>query len=150
MHDSLESRISAALWDWRFTDTANREQVIADSDLALMFEFWMPFSEIEYTRKLGTWCDGIPLLHVSNRNRTAFNVTGVGYFPDEFAPFEHEFHFANRRDLVTTKIIFKWGMLDGHSHLRTFGTSKDPSTVYAQRPQLVQQWAVAVELTPQT
>jgi len=123
--------------------------VIADSDLASLLEYWMPFSDIDYTRKLGTWCDGIPLLQVADLRRTAFIVTGVGYFPHEYSPFELEFHFANRRDLVTTKILLRWGMLDGRGHLRTFGTRKDPRTIYSQRPQDVQRWAVAVELTPQ-
>ena len=115
-----------------------------------MLEFWMPFSEIEFTRKLGTWCDGIPLLHVADLNRTAFTIAGVGYFPHELSPFELGFYYKNRRDLATTKITFLFGMHDGAGHLRTFATTKDPNTILSQRPTDVRDWAVAVELTPQT
>lgn len=113
-----------------------------------MLEYWMPFSEIEYTRKLDIWCDGIPLLHVADLNRTAFTITGVGYFPHELSPFELEFHYQNRRDLSTAKVTLRFGMLDGTGRLRTFATNKDPSTILGQLPQHVLDWAVAVELTP--
>jgi hypothetical protein len=103
--NSLEARISGILWQWRFSDIADRERVISDSRLALMLEYWFPFDEIPFTRRLGTWCDGIPLLTVSDLNRNAFALAGVGYFPNEFSPFELDFHYANRRDLLTTKIV---------------------------------------------
>lgn len=115
-----------------------------------MLEFWMPFAEIEFTRKLGTWCDGIPLLRVADLHRTAFTITGVGYFPHQLSPFELEFHYEHRRDLITTKVLFWFGILDGGGQLCTFPATKDPNTILSQRPKHVKDWAVAVELTPQT
>ena len=113
-----------------------------------MLEYWIPFSEIDYTRKLGTWCDGIPLLIVDDISRTAFALAGVGYFPQDFSPFELEFHYTHRRDLLTSKINFRFGLLDGKGHLRKWNHNKDPSTILSQRPSDLDQWAVAVELTP--
>jgi len=112
-----------------------------------MLEYWFPFAEIDYTRRLGTWCDGVPLLVVADINRTAFSVAGVGYFPYELSPFELDFYYEHRRDLHTTKIEFRFGILDARGGLRTFGTSKNPNTILSQRPREVREWAVAVELT---
>jgi hypothetical protein len=112
-HASLDTKISAALWRWRFADPTEQEKVIADSDLAAMLEYWFPFSDIPFTRQLGTWCDGIPLLTVSLVKRTIFLVTGVGYFPDQFWPFEICFHFPHRRSLQPRMIELRFGMLDG-------------------------------------
>ena len=122
--------------------------MIADSRLALILEYWFPFSDIEYTRKLGTWCDGIPLLTVADISRTAFSVAGVGNFPHDLSPFELDFYYDKRRDLHTAKIQFGFGMPDGRGGLLTFGLNKDPGTILRGRPCDVQQWAVAVELTP--
>ena len=110
----------------------------------------MPFSEIEYTRKLGTWCDGIPLLHVADLNRTAFTIKGVGHFPHELSPFGLGFYYKNRRDFKTTKITLQFGMLDHFGELSTFAMNKDPGIIHSQRPRQLRDWAVAVELTPQT
>ncbi|GAB4162315.1 MAG: hypothetical protein Tsb009_39340 [Planctomycetaceae bacterium] len=152
MQDStttIESRIATALWDWRFANAADREKLIADSQLASMLEYWMPFSQIEFTRKLDIWCDGIPLLQVADLNRTAFTITGVGYFPHDFSPFKLEFYFKNRRDLATLRITFRFGILDDNGQLRTFEMNKDPNLVISKLPVRIQDWAVAVELTPQ-
>ena len=113
-----------------------------------MLEFWMPFSKIEVTRKLGTWCDGIVLLTVADIHRTAFLLTGVDYFPNDLSPFELEFHFRNRRDFVTTAIRFRFGMLDHNGGLYTCEMHSNVEAILAQRPQNLQDWAVAVELTP--
>lgn len=144
---SLDTKISAVLWRWRFADPTEQGQVIADSDLAAMLEYWFPFSEIPFTRQLGTWCDGIPLLTVSLINRTTFLIIGIGYFPYEFSPFELWFHFPHRRSLQPRMIELRFGILDGEGNLLSYSTSRDPSEVLAKRPVSLQQWAVAVELT---
>lgn len=113
-----------------------------------MLEFWLPFEQIEYSRNLGIWCDGIRFLQVANINRTAFSVSGVGYFPDQLSPFELGFYYKNRRDLLTTKVTFLFGMLDCDGHLRMFPQSLDIGAIHAQRPRRISDWAVAVELTP--
>ncbi len=109
-----------------------------------MLEYWIPFSKIEYTHSLGIWCDGIPLLTVASIHRTAFLVVGVGYFPDALSPFELEFHYKHRRDLYTTKVVFRFGIASG----RSFSRHEDPNIILMHRPRVDQQWAVAVELTP--
>ena len=129
-------------------EIADRDKVIADSRLALLLEYWLPFSEIESTRRLGTWCDGIPLLTVADIHRTAFAVAGVGYFPNELSPFELNFYYNRRRDLQAERIEFRFGALDGHGDLLTFSSGKDPATIFTRRPSDVRHWAVAVELTP--
>lgn len=149
MPDSLEPQISAILWTWRFTETNDRDQLIENSDLASLLEFWIPYSDIPFTRKHNAWCDGIPLLRVTDLNRTAFLLAGVGYFPNDFSPFELEFHYAKRRDMLTKKIVFRWGIVDGRGKLITFGTNKDPSTIFDKLPTQNRQWAVAVELMPE-
>ena len=114
-----------------------------------MLEYWFPFSEIETPRRLGTWCDGIPLLTVADLSRTAFALAGVGYFPHELSPFELDFHYLRRRDMHTTRIEFRFGMRDADGGLRTFATNKPPDAILMQRPRDLRQWAVAVELSPQ-
>ncbi len=130
-------------------DVAARERLIASSDLASLLEYWMPFSQIEFTRKLGTWCDGIAELHIFDLGRTAFLIAGVGYFPSDSSPFELEFSYKKRRDLLTTRIVFRFGMLDSDWQLRTFAASKSPEAVLRLRPSDTQDWAVVVELTPE-
>ena len=51
-----------------------------------MLDFWFPFSDIELTRKLGIWCDGVPILEIKPLDRVSFQITGVGHFPHDFAP----------------------------------------------------------------
>lgn len=137
---SSESRISRILWDWRFTPDTKRAQLIQDSKLALIIEFWFPFTLIEQTQTQGTWCDGIVLLNVADLHRTAFLIGGVGYFPRLLAPFELEFHYQNRRDFLTTKIALRLG---GSWH-----SNKATEMIYDRRPRTILEWSVAVELTP--
>ena len=65
-----------------------------------MFEFWFPFSEIEFTRKRKIWCDGVLHLEVQELNPVSFLIAGIGYFPRSISPFEIEFsfHSNSRRD----------------------------------------------------
>jgi len=90
----------------------------------------------------------IRLLTVSDISRTAFSIAGVGNFPDQSSPFEIDFYYKNRRDLQTTKILFRFGILDFYSSLRTFSYDANPTKILAKRPTSVEDWAVAVELTP--
>jgi len=108
----------------------------------------MPFSEIEYTRRLGTWCDGIPLLNIEDIHRTAFRVSGVGTFPFELLPFEIDFYYKNRRDLHTSMIFFRFGSLVVRACKQGFNNNRNVQTIYEQRPRELHEWAVAVELTP--
>ncbi len=120
-----------------------------DSDLASLLEFWFPFEDISLTRRRGTWCDGIPLLRLRDINRNAFVIAGVGYFPHDFSPFEIEYHYNDRRDRLTSRIVLRFGISDHDSGLTTFACSTSPEQVLAQSPCYVRDWAVAVELTPQ-
>lgn len=138
------------LWRWRFASLVERERIAADSDLALLLEFWFPFEEFPLTRGLGTWCDGIALLSVENINRTAFKIVGVGYFPIEFSPFELEFHYKNRRDRLTSRIVLRFGISNHAGGIMTFACSTSPERVLARSPCHVRDWAIAVELTPPT
>ena len=147
--DPIEARISDVLWQWRFAALAVRDRIVVDSDLASLLEFWFPFEDITLTRRLGTWCDGIPLLRLRDINRTAFLMAGVGYFPHDFSPFELEYHYNNRRDRLTSRIVLRFGISDHDSGLTTFACSTSPEQVLAQSPRHVRDWAVAVELTPQ-
>lgn len=113
-----------------------------------MLEYWMRFSEIEYTRNLGTWCDGIPLLTVADINRTAFAVAGVGYFPDDLSLFEVNFYYKRRRDLHTERIEFRFGLLDSSGSLLTFSPHKVPAVIMKWQTSDDRHWAVEVELTP--
>lgn len=108
----------------------------------------MPFSQIEFTRKLGTWCDGVTELNLFDLGRTAFLIVGVGTFPDALSPFELEFYYKKRRDLMTTRIVFRFGMLDSDWQLRKFPPTKSAENLLSQRPSHAKDWAVAVELTP--
>ena len=147
--DPIEARISDVLWQWRFAALADRERIVADSDLASLLEFWFPFEEITLTRRLGTWCDGIPLLKLEDIHRTAIKILGVGYFPNDFSPFELEFHYNSRRDPLTSRIVLRFGISNHDGGLKTFACSTSPEQVLAQSPRHVRDWAIAVELTPQ-
>jgi len=145
----LEARISEILWRWRFTDRGSREQLLSDSELPSLLEYWFPFHEIPYTRKLGTWCDGIALLTVKDLSRTAFTVYGAGYFPYAFSPFSLDFHYRNRRDLLTTRIVLRFGFAGRDGGLHTFRNNVSYREVLSKWPRDIHEWAVAVELTPQ-
>lgn len=120
--------------------------MISESNLALLIEFWFPFSEIESTRKLGTWCDGIPLLEVDAIDRTTFLIAGVGYFPRDLAAFEIEFRFANRRDLCAQTIVLRLGRVV-HVDRQLNSQCKNPRRLFENRPTFNSDWAVAVELS---
>ena len=134
------------LWEWHFADKDVKPRLITESQLAVMLSYWFPFSDIEFTRKRGTWCDGIPLLQVSKVDRTTFAMIGVGYFPYQLSPFELYFHYKHRRDLATTKIELRFGVPDSMGNLAHGGRS--PEGVLLRRPREIEQWAVAVELEP--
>ena len=146
MEDTIESRIASILWRWKFTDAIERDAMIADSKLATLLEFWFPFSEIEYTKLRGTWCDGITLMVITEIDRTTFRIAGVGYFPRELTPFELDFDFHNRRDLTPQAIILRLGNISHERH-QTSGPSKHSQYILDSRPKHNSDWAVAVELT---
>ena len=149
--DSLETQIANVLWRWKFAEHDKRDSILSDSKFASMLEFWFPFSDIEFTRKRGIWCDGVPLLEIKELNRVSFVMSGVGYFPHDFTPFELEFHFNSRRDLIPHSIILRFGLLDHNDGLRLIGHHKHPSHIINLRPKTNSEWAVAVELTePET
>lgn len=112
-----------------------------------MLEFWFPFSDIEFTRRLRTWCDGVALLKVSLVNRTTFLVIGVGFFPDQLSPFELCFRFPHRRSLHPNVIELRFGILDGDRKLLEYSPNEDPEVILSERPTTLDQWAVAVELS---
>lgn len=149
---SLETRISALLWDWRFAvdhqQTAANQRDAITAEIAGHLEYWMPFTQIPMMQRHQAWCDGIPLLHISDLSRTSFFMVGAGYFPTDFAAFEIEFHYARRRDLHTSRIILRWGRADGRGKLITTCYA-DTQHVIDTRPAELSQWAVAVELTPE-
>ncbi|MCR9198936.1 MAG: hypothetical protein NXI04_09850 [Planctomycetaceae bacterium] len=118
------------------------------AEIALHLEYWMPYTQIPMMQRHQAWCDGIPLLHISDLSRTSFFIVGAGYFPSRFAAFEVEFHFARRRDLLTSRIMLRWGHVDGRGRLITASCS-DPQHVIDRRPEKLSEWAVAVELTPE-
>ena len=145
--DSLESQIATTLWRWKFAEHDERDSILSDSKFASMLEFWFPFSDIEFTRKRGIWCDGVPLLEIKELNRASFLISGVGYFPHDFTPFEVEFHFNNRRDLKPDLVVFRFGLLDHDGALRLIRNNRHPSHIMHLRPKTNSEWAIAVELT---
>lgn len=145
--NSLETQIATVLWRWKFAEHVERDFILSDSKFGSMLEFWFPFSEIEFTRKRGIWCDGVPLLEIKELNRVSFLIAGVGYFPHDFTPFELEFHFNSRRELRSDSIILRFGLLDHNGDLRLIGHHKHPSHIMTLRPKTNSEWAVAVELT---
>ncbi len=146
-NNSLESLIATILWRWKFAAPDERDSVLADSELATIIEFWFPFSDIEFTRKRGVWCDGVPILEIRPIDRVSFKITGVGHFPHDFSPFELEFHFINRRDVIPRSVILRFGLLTPSGDLRLIGYNKHSSHVMNLRPKTNSEWAVAVELT---
>jgi hypothetical protein len=144
--DAIESRIATVLWNWKFADSAKRDAIISDSKLATLLEYWFPFSDIECTRRLGTWCDGIPLLHVHQIDRITFSISGVGYFPYQWAPFETEWKFQSRRDLVPQSVVLRLGTVT-HENQQTTRHNKCPERIFSSRPTDNSDWMIAVELT---
>jgi len=146
--DATESRIASFLWQWKFANPRDRDSVISESNLLLLIEYWFPFTDIEFTRKRGIWCDGIPLLTIASNERLSFTLAGVGYFPHDLSPFELEFRFHKRRDLEPASIVIRFGKIDGIGNLVKYGQSKHPSHILNVRPVTNTEWAVAVKLTP--
>jgi hypothetical protein len=147
--DLIEAKISDVLWQWRFANHADRFSIVKESRLALLLEFWFPFEDIILLRSLGAWCDGIPMLMLEVINRTAFKMTGVGHFPHELSPFELEFHYKNRQDRLTSKIVLRFGISNHAGGLKTFACTMLPERVLASSPRDDSDWAIAVELSPQ-
>ena len=149
--DSLETQMASVLWRWKFAEHDERDAILSDSKFASMLEFWFPFSDIEFTRTRGIWCDGVPLLEIIELNPASFLIFGVGYFPHDLTPFELEFHFNSRRELQPDSIILRFGLLDHNGGLRLIGHHKHPTYIMNLRPKTNSEWAVAVELTePET
>jgi len=137
------------LWNWKFADKRDRDEITCStSNLLTFIEFYLPFDQIGYTRKLGIWCDGILQLSIDQLDRCGFLIAGVGYFPNQLAPFELEFHFANRRDLAPQRIILRFAELGHKDEIRWHENEKNAEIIFSQRPSLSKDWAVAVELTP--
>ena len=110
-----------------------------------MLEYWFPFSEIEETMRLGTWCDGIPLLTVEQIDRVTFFLSGVGNFPYQLAPFELEWHFVNRRDLKPASIVLRLGPV-AQENQQTSRHNRNVEHVFRLRPKQNCDWMIAVEL----
>ncbi|GAA5504638.1 hypothetical protein [Novipirellula caenicola] len=144
--DTLESRIATAIWRWKFASVDQRPSIVTDSKLASMLEFWFPFSQIEQTQRLGTWCDGIPLLNVDQIDRVTFFLSGVGCFPHQFAPFETEWRFKNRRDRTPESITLRLGYVAPENQ-QSARQNPQPQRIYDSRPTKNSDWMVAVELT---
>lgn len=145
-NNTIESQISLILWRWKFADLHARDDLIAESRMAMLIEFWFPFTEIEYTMRRGTWCDGIPLFHITEIDRTTFQIAGVGYFPHQLAPFELDFHFLHRRDATPQAIILRLGHILRERD-QSCVRNKHPQLIFDSRPRSNSDWAVAVELT---
>ncbi|MEM8671966.1 MAG: hypothetical protein AAGG48_30895 [Planctomycetota bacterium] len=146
----LEVRIAETLWRWKFASESERNAIVADANLLPMIEHWFPFADIPLTRKLGTWCDGISTLEIASPSRLSFLLAGVGWFPTYLAPFELEFHFPRSRDTHAHCIILRLGFRGRlfNANDRHVPTTRDDAAAFARRPQRNQDWAVAVELTP--
>jgi hypothetical protein len=127
-------------------ESAVRNSITSDPELASLLEYWFPFSDIEFTRKRGIWCDGILFVEITEINRTSFCVAGVGYFPQDIGPFEIEFYFKNRRDPNPRSTVLRFGLPDRDGELRRLG-HKHPAYIMGLRPKTNSEWAVAVELT---
>lgn len=111
-----------------------------------MLEFWFPFSQIERTRRLGTWCDGIPLLYLVPKDRVTISMCGVGYFPYQLAPFETEWRFRHRRDRIPISIILRLGYVAREKE-QSFRPHPHLAEIYNSRPTQTADWMIAVELT---
>jgi hypothetical protein len=105
------------------------------------------FHSVDFTRSRGIWCDGVLQLSIARLHRLGLAISGVCYCPHELAPFELEFHFERRRDLVPLRTVLRFGDL-GHGRNGAMHTSaKNAVVIVANRPKRNQDWAVAVELT---
>lgn len=72
----------------------------------------------------------------------------MGYFPFEFVPFEVDFFYSKRRDEYTSKILFRFGTKMPRPQKQGFDYNRNVQSIYSQRPRDLEDWAVAVELTP--
>ena len=144
---AVEAQIAAELWRWQFAKSDARDSILCNSEFLLMFEFWFPFSEIEFTLKRKIWCDGVLHLEVQELNPVSFLIAGIGCFPRSISPFEIEFHFTRIRDETPAFTVLRFGQLDEKGGLRTFGHHTNYLSVMDLRPKTNLEWAVAVELT---
>ena len=144
--DLLESRIATAIWRWKFAPVDQRPSIVANSKLASMLEFWFPFSDIARTRRLGTWCDGIPLLIVDQIDRVTFSLSGVGCFPYQLSAFETEWRFKHRRDRTPCSIILRLGSVVPENQ-QAARPNRLPRRIFDRRPTQNSDWMIAVELT---
>lgn len=109
-----------------------------------MLEYYLcgVFQLIDYTRSQGVWCDGVAEFAIKKNGRQSFLIVAAAYCPNSLAPVELEFHFPERRSCRATRIVVRYDE-------PTDGSSTYASKVISKRPTSNQEWAVAVELTPQ-
>ncbi len=149
--DTLEQSIAGELWRWAFESPKAQADITAvRSSLLVALEFYLcgAFHLIDFTRARGIWCDGVIELAISRLDRQAFLLSGVGYFPNELAPFEIEFHFARRRDRQPTRTIIRLGWADSEGEIRWKTKKRNVSGISTSHPTSLKDWAVAVEVTP--
>lgn len=111
-----------------------------------MIEFWFPFSQLEQTKRLGTWCDGIPLLKLAQIDRVTFSLSGIGYFPHQIASFETEWRFKRRRDRIPDSITLRLGYVAPENQ-QSARQNRKPECMYNSRPTQTSDWMIEVELT---
>lgn len=153
--DPLELRITAELWRWAFLkDDARRELLWPRGDLALNIEFYLcgVFRIVPVAQSNGWWCDGVVELSITKLSRTSFRIAGAAYCgnaaPCYLAPFEHEFHFAKRRDPQPARVIVRFGEVNANGSIRLRKHHKNAALIATNRPTQERDWAIAVELTP--
>ncbi len=151
--DPLEQRIAAELWRWAFADEVVRDEMISQREFACDLEFYLCglLHIIPQAQAKGLWCDGVIELEIAKFNRTTFRVIGVAYLMRNdtcgLAPFELEFYFEKRRDVVTRHVNFRIhpDQNPNDSQYRANRIEK----FLENRPRQDRDWAIAVTITPE-
>ena len=148
--DPLEATIASELWRWAFLPNEERDEITAvTSKLSAAIEYHLcnAFHLVEFTRSRGIWCDGVVELQIEKTKRCSFIIVGAAWCPNSLAPFELEFHFDRRRDPLPVRSIVRFGRVNNHKQLQSYG-QKSAAKIVATRPTTIQDWAIAVEMTP--
>ena len=133
-----------------YSEKEERRHILEDPDFHSQLEYWLSciFPVIEFTKKHGIWCDGIALILIEQIKSMQFRISGVGYFPDSYQPFELEFHFRSRKSDKPNNIYLRFGKLDGNNNLIDYGLEKHSENILNNRPTKIPDWAASVEVTP--
>jgi len=99
----------------------------------------------------GWWSDGVVHLEIENSKPDRFKLLGVTWIDSMgIVPFEIDLDLHPNDDKYFAKTVFRIGMLDDCGRPMVCNRNLAHTRVLENRPRYDRDWAIAIELTPET